>query len=105
MEGGDDYHGEPRSEFVAPVVEYTHGDGCSVTGGYVYRGDDVPGLYGWYLFGDYCGGWVRAVPADDPERTPVELLSDQGQVLSFGELEDGELVVLTSAGVFAVRPP
>ena len=49
-----------------PVVTYDHDEGCSITGGYVYRGDAIPGLYGWYLYGDYCTGFVDAVPADDP---------------------------------------
>ncbi len=49
---------------VVPVAEYSHSDGCSVTGGFVYRGSAIPGLDGHYFFGDYCGGWVRSlVPA------------------------------------------
>ena len=47
-----------------PVHAYTHGDGCSITGGYVYRGDAVPALDGHYFFGDYCGGWVRSIAPD-----------------------------------------
>ncbi len=44
-----------------PVHVYSHGDGCSITGGYVYRGDTIPALGGHYFFGDYCGGWVRSI--------------------------------------------
>jgi glucose/arabinose dehydrogenase len=99
LEGDNRYEGEARPGLIDPPVTYGRDLGCSVTGGYVYRGDDLPGLYGWYLFGDYCGGWIRAVPADDPEREPVELAADLGGVISFGELDDGELVVLTTEGL------
>ena len=58
----------------------------------MYRGDRNPVLYGWYLFSDYCQGWIRAVPADDPGAAPVELVESAGNVISFGELDDGELV-------------
>jgi glucose/arabinose dehydrogenase len=105
VEGDRPFEGEPSSAFVPPVVTYDHEDGCSITGGYVYRGVANPGLHGWYLFGDYCGGWVRAVPSSDPGRDPVELLSDVGSVLSFGELEDGELLLLTDAGVHRLAAP
>lgn len=51
--------------FLDPVHEYDHGDGCSVTGGVVYRGP-VASLRGRYLFGDFCDGWIRSFPVDDP---------------------------------------
>ena len=43
-----------------PVVEYEHSQGCSVTGGVVYRGQNYPGMRGIYFYGDYCSGriWV-----------------------------------------------
>jgi glucose/arabinose dehydrogenase len=103
VEGSNDYEGEPDPAFVAPVVEYGHDSGvCAVTGGYVYRGAAIPSLYGWYLFGDYCAGWIRAVPADEPGSAPVELIASAGSVTSFGEMEDGELLVLTGDAVLAV---
>ena len=74
-----------------------------MTGGYVYRGAAVPGLYGWYLFGDYCAGWIRAVRSDSPEHAPVELVPSAGSVVGFAELEDGELLVLTTEAVLAVE--
>ena len=102
LEGSRPLDGVDGPELTGPTFEYTHEEGCSITGGYVYRGTEVDSLLGWYLFADFCGGWVRAVPADDPAAAPVELVSDFGPVLSFGELEDGELVVLGQEGVFAV---
>ncbi len=44
----------------SPVLEYTHDDGCSVTGGYVYRGSSIPELSGHYLYADFCRGWLRS---------------------------------------------
>ena len=105
VEGANDYEGEPDPAFTAPVVTYGHDAGCSITGGYVYRGTAIPGLYGWYLYADYCTGFIDAVPADDPDATPTRLAEDVGNVVSFGELEDGELLLLTSAGVQPILPP
>ncbi|HJR24500.1 MAG TPA: PQQ-dependent sugar dehydrogenase, partial [Acidimicrobiales bacterium] len=99
VEGDEPFEGSARDEFTMPVVTYGHDDGCSITGGYVYRGAAIAGLYGWYLFADYCGGWVRAVPSSDPTRAPTQLLDDVGSVISFAELEDGELLLLTTAGL------
>lgn len=105
LEGDNRYEGDPSDEFVDPVITYGRDDGCSVTGGYVYRGTVNPGLHGWYLFSDYCLGWIRAVAADDPTAAPVELAADVGQVISYGELEDGELVILTTDGVRRIVAP
>ena len=44
-----------------PTFEYAHDQGCSITGGYVYRGNAIPALQGLYFFGDYCQGWVRSI--------------------------------------------
>ncbi len=84
-----------------PVAEYTHADGCSVTGGYVYRGARLAGHQGRYFYADYCQGWVRSFTyangqATDPREWPA--LSPGGQVTSFGEDARGELYVMTAAG-------
>lgn len=101
VEGNNHYKGDADPSFTAPVVTYRHDDtgGCSVAGGYVYRGQQIADLAGWYLFGDYCGGWVRAVPADRPDEAPVELLADLGPVIAFAELESGELLLLQTDGL------
>ena len=62
-------------------------------------GRGQPRPYGWYLYGDYCSGFIRAVPADDPTAEPTELATDVGNVVSFGELDDGELLLLTGVGI------
>src|SRR3990172_10672719 len=49
-----------RTGLTLPVAEYGRADGCSVTGGFVYRGQRIPGLVGHYLYSDYCQGWLRS---------------------------------------------
>lgn len=72
-----------------PVVEYPHSNGaCSVTGGYVYRGNDVPSLRGWYVYGDYCTGTVWAIPATSKPGSrpiPVTLVAKGPQISSFAQ--------------------
>jgi len=87
-----------RSGLVLPVAEYDHSQGCSVTGGYVYRGRGFPLLSGIYLFGDYCSGRIWGLaPAGDGWR--VAQLAHAGvQISSFGEDEAGELYVLDMGG-------
>lgn len=88
----------------APVLEYAHLDGCSVTGGYVYRGSNIPGLAGYYLYGDYCLGWIRGFRfANGMATEPVDLTADlvtgaPPQISSFGEDAGGELYVVDRAG-------
>lgn len=75
-----------------PLAEYSHDEGCSVTGGYVYRGRSFPVLRGAYLFGDYCSGTLWGVAASGPgKQRPVKLLDTEHQVSSFGVAENGEL--------------
>jgi glucose/arabinose dehydrogenase len=75
-----------------PVSEYGHELGCSVTGGYVYRGDAIPALTGWYLFSDYCSGTLFGIPSDvEGVVAPLALLETGAAVSSFGEDADGEL--------------
>jgi glucose/arabinose dehydrogenase len=82
-----------------PVTQYRHTKGCSVTGGYAYRGSDVPALAGRYLFGDWCSGtiWTISRTAPKPAGKSV-LLSTSLHITSFGEDESGELYVLDGGG-------
>ena len=84
---------------ILPVAEYEHRQGCSVSGGYVYRGMRYPGLAGTYFFGDFCSGnlWgLRQAASGDWE---MALLLDSGLAISsFGEGSDGELYVLDYGG-------
>ena len=75
-----------------PVVEYTHALGCSVTGGYVYRGTAVPALAGQYLYGDFCTGRIWAAQRVGAGPWTTAQLGTTGYAIStFGEDESGEL--------------
>jgi glucose/arabinose dehydrogenase len=82
-----------------PIAEYDHSLGCSVTGGYVYRGTQFPTLIGHYLFGDYCSGRIWSL-AEDPQGrwTMRQLIDSPFSISSFGEDEQGELYVIHYGG-------
>ena len=81
--------------FREPHSEYAHALGRSVTGGFVYRGSDVPDLVGWYVFGDFISGRVFAFREDATAGvTPEELLATSFSIVSFAEGIDGELYIL-----------
>lgn len=92
MEGFHCYESETchQNGLTMPVAEYERKDGCSVTGGYVYRGRQYPALEGVYFFGDYCTGKIWAMPSGGQ---PVEALDTILNISSFGEDEAGELYV------------
>ena len=84
---------------VLPVFEYSHDEGCSVTGGVVYRGSAIPGLGGAYLFGDYCQGDVRALRVRDGQVTEERTFDAHvDQLVSFAEDADGEVYALSLLG-------
>jgi len=90
-----------RTGLTLPVLDYDHSNGCSVTGGYVYRGSAIPELDGTYFYGDYCGGWVRSFRFSGGQATELRAwppLSPGGSVTSFGQDAAGELYVLTGEG-------
>lgn len=97
-------YGSSRAEavrFTDPVVEYGHGEGCSVTGGYVYRGRALGRhLQGTYFFSDYCSGWLRSFRWDGARATERRQwrVGDLGNVTSFGEDSAGELYLTSSNG-------
>jgi len=82
-----------------PIAEYDHSLGCSVTGGYVYRGTQFPALIGHYLFGDYCSGRIWSLTEDPQGRwTMRQLIDSPFSISSFGEDEQGELYVIHYGG-------
>ena len=109
MEGSDCFEpreGCDRTGLVLPAAEYTHADGCSVTGGFVYRGQDLPALRGTYFYADYCEGWIRSFRYADGRATDARSWSvaDVGTITSFGEDARGELYVLGRGGVYRIAP-
>jgi glucose/arabinose dehydrogenase len=102
MEGTHCY-GTPTCDqagLVLPVLEYGHDQGCSVTGGYVYRGKSIPSIVGQYFYADYCQGWVRSFKyANGAATVPREwAVGAVGNILSFGEDAAGELYLLAANG-------
>ena len=91
-------------EFIEPVAEYRHDQGCSVTGGYVYRGGMQPRLRGTYLYGDYCSGRIWSLQVDLGRYAPRIVLDSGLSISSFGVGEDGELYVadLSGGGIYRV---
>ncbi|HUR95830.1 MAG TPA: PQQ-dependent sugar dehydrogenase [Gemmatimonadales bacterium] len=101
MEGDDCLdEGCDRSGLTLPLVTYDHDTGCSITGGYVYRGAAIPSMQGQYFYGDFCQGWVRSVQAGDQPGEPVEwpALAPGENITSFGEDASGELYIVTLGG-------
>ncbi|MEP6691524.1 MAG: PQQ-dependent sugar dehydrogenase [Gemmatimonadaceae bacterium] len=82
-----------------PVFEYDHTQGCSITGGFVYRGTRIAELAGTYFFSDYCSGGLRSMrvtggTVSEEKTWPVTT----GSVTSFGEDATGELYLTTTTG-------
>lgn len=87
-------------ETVAPVWEYDHMTGKSITGGTVYRGSAVPALAGKYVYADYVSGKVWALTYDAAAKKATANETIEGNnlpILSFGEDEKGELYFLVVA--------
>ena len=121
--GGENY-GWPRMEgkacfspgsgcqtgnLVLPILDYGHNEGCSVTGGYRYRGSRVPALHGAYVFGDFCSKkiWI-GIQGSGGTWSKQELLATNLSITTFGEDADGEIYVAHIGGTVhrlaAVRP-
>ena len=82
-----------------PVAEYGRDEGCSITGGYVYRGSRIPSLTGHYVYGDFCSGKIWAFDRRSSDGNgPVELIDTRHRISSFGEDKHGEIYVLSLDG-------
>ena len=126
MEGNHCYHDDVKEcvndDFVMPAFEYPNNanyaktlfgikqpnmDGCSITGGYVYRGSQIPSLYGRYIFGDYCTGKIWSIKIDNGIGSNMidhtkDIMESMGKkefyLSSFGEDNDNELFIIDYNG-------
>lgn len=80
-----------------PVTEYSHADGCSISGGFVYRGAISPGLRGTYVYGDYCSGNIWGLERQGSAWNSRLLLAAGFNITTFGEDESGELYVANAS--------
>ncbi len=93
-----------RTSLTLPVFEYEHGagsvNGCSITGGYVYRGTAIPELAGRYFYSDFCRGFVKSFFATGAGLIEQRDwgLNTAGQVVSFGRDGAGELYLVGASG-------
>lgn len=98
MEGNHDYDASAQPGLLLPAVEYSHSKGgCSVTGGYVYRGS-MPDWRGIYIYGDYCTGFVWGlIPSADGFQSQLLFQTDVN-ITSFGQDESGEIYLASDNG-------
>jgi glucose/arabinose dehydrogenase len=90
--------------FTRPIYNYSHSLGSSITGGYVYRGSLLPGLYGKYLYGDYGSGTLWAMGYDGVNPPVNTTLQDTNWLISsFGEDENKEVYVLRYSSTGAIH--
>lgn len=109
MEGTHCFLGEDcdQTGLVLPIAEYGHDQGCSVTGGYVYRGQDYPEMTGNYFFGDFCTGIIWRVYPDGAGNWEMVKVLDSDLILtSFGEDVRGELYAMdrTTGSLYKLVP-
>jgi len=99
---------DTTGDLIWPVATYTHDDGCSVTGGFVYHGTDIAKLSGRYVYGDFCSGTLWSLkPAPAGRATDVRRERAQVPELThIGEDGDGGIVFASATGAIyrAVAP-
>jgi len=98
-EGAHDFRrGRGTPPFEEPILDYSHREGRSITGGYVYRGKRVPSLQGAYVYADYDTAAVWALRWDGKKVVENKLLGRQRNISSFGEDRDGEVYMTSFDG-------
>ena len=109
FEGTHRYNDDQSATGVSPPIhEYRHGDmGCSISGGVLYRGEAIPALKGWYVYGDYCSGQIRALELNPDGTAGREVAFDftvEG-VSSINQDAGGELIITSvlNGSIFALR--
>jgi glucose/arabinose dehydrogenase len=87
-----------KSGLTLPIFTYTHTYGCSITGGYVYRGPNNPGMQGIYFFADYCSGRIWGLQKSGNSWSDQILTQTSYNVSSFGEDQAGRLYLVDKGG-------
>jgi glucose/arabinose dehydrogenase len=95
FEGNKDFKADgckAREQYVFPVLDYDHSQNrCSITGGYVYRGEKYPGLAGKYFYGDYCSGQLYQMAKQNNQWKATLIADTPYKISTFGEDSTGEL--------------
>jgi glucose/arabinose dehydrogenase len=94
----EDKQPNDAGRLVGPIAEYSHDEGCSITGGFVYRGEDIPWAQGRYFYGDYCSGRLWSLTRAGDGATVRRLRFKVPELSSFAEDGSGELYLLTLDG-------
>jgi glucose/arabinose dehydrogenase len=96
----------PTGAVVDPITEYTHDDGCSITGGFVYRGSAVRRqAWGRYFYGDYCSGKIWSIAREGRRVSRRGHPFEVADLTSFAEDSQGELYILSAGGtIFRLVP-
>jgi glucose/arabinose dehydrogenase len=87
-----------KGDLVFPQLVYSHSDGCSITGGYVYRGANVAAAKGRYIYGDYCSGTIWSFVAGAGRKSAATVAGKIASLSSFGEDASGELYAVGTDG-------
>lgn len=104
MEGTQCYNSTSCNQagLVLPAITYNNdtANGCSITGGYVYRGTALPELAGQYLYSDYCSAWLKSFSYSNGTASAVKDwgITNVGNILSFGQDAQNELYMLSGTG-------
>jgi glucose/arabinose dehydrogenase len=91
--------------YTLPVLDYDHSFGCAIIGGYVYRGTQIPFLYGKYLFGDLCSGALWWTRDNEGAWSKTPFAPTDPNLTSFGEDVYGEVYVSSGSGTVAKFVP
>lgn len=110
MEGAHCYNASTcnMTSLTLPVLEYDHGQGCSITGGFVYRGAAIPELTGHYFYSDYCTGFLRSFRLSGGQAIEQRdwTIGNISNILSFGVDAAGEMYMLSANGrVYRIVKP
>lgn len=99
MEGNSCFNNEicNKENLIMPIIEYSHSEGCSVTGGYVYHGR-IESLKNKYIFSDFCSGNIWTIDLSNNEYEKERLLKGPFQISSLGQDENGEVYILSFDG-------